>query len=220
MPNYDLVISTPATAGEELNIVTKAQLKAHLRMAPGVTTYDTVLEDCITDAVWLLHGQSGELNRTVMPTTYKRYWKKFPSPADFEEYQKDESCKLWLPFPPVQSVTSVEYLDEDGATQTLVSTAYELISGNMTAHVELLADEVWPTTAVHPRAVTVTYVAGYTTYPNLMKRLIKLMAGHYWENGEATLNEPRVVIVNRMVQLGHGHLLGLLKVPLPYGDDR
>lgn len=216
MADYDLEIDTAPVADAELDVVSRAELKEHLRMfAAGVTTYDNILDDCIRDAVGDLHGQMGELNRTVMPTTWKRHWKKFPT-----DKTGDEKRSLWLPFPPVTSVTSVQYRDTDGATQTVSSSDYILIAGNQSARVQLLPSVDWPDTEEHPRAVTVTYVAGYTAYPSTMKRLVKIMAGHKFENLEATNNEPRAIVVNRRVDFGHDYLVKLLKVQLPYGDDR
>lgn len=216
MADYDIEIVTPPVADAELDVVSREDLKKHLRMfASGITTYDDVLDDCIRDAVGSMHGQGGKLNRTVLPMTWKRHWKCFPT-----DKEGDEARSLWLPYVPVTSVTSVEYRDVDGATQTLSSANYILIAGFQSARVQLLPSEDWPVTEEHPRAVTVTYVAGYTTYPSNLKRLTKMMAGHNFENLEATINDPRVVIVNRRTEFAHDYLVGMLKVQLPYGDER
>lgn len=49
-----------------------------------------------------------------------------------------------LPFAPVNSVTSIEYVDPAGSTQTLPSSVYELRSDNLDAAIVLKAGQTWP----------------------------------------------------------------------------
>jgi uncharacterized phiE125 gp8 family phage protein len=63
---------------------------------------------------------------------------------------------------PVQSVTSVQYVDEDRATQTFSSALYDTDLNSEPARIVLLEDESWEDTEPqYPAAVTVTFVAGY-----------------------------------------------------------
>lgn len=67
---------------------------------------------------------------------------------------------LWLGRGPVQSITSIYYLDDD-ATETLVSSAtYYLIDENRAA-VSLAAGESWPTDPRDYDSMRVRYAAGY-----------------------------------------------------------
>jgi uncharacterized phiE125 gp8 family phage protein len=102
---------------------------------------------------------------------------------------------ICLPIMPVSSVTSVSYVDGDGATQAF--TTYTLIKDGPRARVVLDYGVSWPTTRVHGNAVTVRFVAGYdpTTdspqdlsgnVPGDLKAAIKLIIGDLYENREST----------------------------------
>lgn len=65
-----------------------------------------------------------------------------------------------LPNGPVLSITSVQYVDTDGATQTLASGKYKLTSYTLEDYLTPAFGESWPTTRDERGAVTVTYQAG------------------------------------------------------------
>lgn len=94
------------------------------------------------------------------------------------------SC-IELPYPPLRSVSSVQYLDADGATQTLDADTYVVVTTETPGRIELADGESWPATAVHPAAVTINFQAGYGApgdVPELVKVGIKLLAAHWYEN--------------------------------------
>lgn len=66
-----------------------------------------------------------------------------------------------LPHPPVQSVSSVQYVDDNGDTQTLSTALYDVDIDAELARVYPAYGETWPSVRFHPKSVTVTYVAGY-----------------------------------------------------------
>jgi uncharacterized phiE125 gp8 family phage protein len=62
---------------------------------------------------------------------------------------------------PIQSITSIQYYDENNTLQTFSSSLY---SFNATEReIELKWNETWPVTAIRWDAVKITYVAGYTS---------------------------------------------------------
>jgi uncharacterized phiE125 gp8 family phage protein len=63
--------------------------------------------------------------------------------------------------PPVQSITSVQYIDEDEATQTLDSSKYYTDLTTTPPRIWLDENEYWPGTDDQPNGVTITYQAGY-----------------------------------------------------------
>lgn len=73
--------------------------------------------------------------------------------------------EFYLPKAPCISVTSITYLDTDGASQTLATTVYDtdLPTGPMAraGRIYLKYNQVWPQTRDIPNAVTVRFVAGY-----------------------------------------------------------
>jgi uncharacterized phiE125 gp8 family phage protein len=80
---------------------------------------------------------------------------------------------------PVTSITSISYVDTDGATQTLATSVYELRADGLEVSIALKYGQVWPTTQVGSR-ITVVAVVGYATVPDDVKRAMLLyIAGGY-----------------------------------------
>lgn len=101
----------------------------------------------------------------------------------------DSSSSLYLPVPPLQSITSITYVDQDGATQTWSSGSYKALTSHLPGRVVLEYGEVWPTSLRDdPEAVVITFVAGYgdaaTDVPQEIKQAILLMVGHWYANRE------------------------------------
>lgn len=96
---------------------------------------------------------------------------------------------IQLPRPPLQSVTSVTYIDEDGDSGTLSSDAY--IVDTARGRITLKAAYNWPTAVLRAAAaITVTFVAGYghpVDVPERYKAAIKLLVAHWYENREAVM---------------------------------
>ncbi len=69
-----------------------------------------------------------------------------------------------LTAPPIQSVTSVKYLDSDGNWQTITNTEYRVIALEDSGAVILLDGYCWPTGLLSGiNRVAIEYVAGYTS---------------------------------------------------------
>lgn len=102
---------------------------------------------------------------------------------------------LYLPSPPLQSVTSIEYLDVDGTSTTLDDAEYAVDSYTEPGRVKMLAGASWPATATEMNAVEVTYVAGYgeaPVVPRAAKAAIRRLVATWFENRES-LNVGNVV---------------------------
>lgn len=88
--------------------------------------------------------------------------------------------------PPVQSVTSIQYIDSAGSTQTLSASMYYTDLLSAPARILPAAGVAWPTTDDdRPNTVTVTYVAGYTSsdlVPRPIKMAISMLVDHWYEN--------------------------------------
>ena len=100
------------------------------------------------------------------------------------------SSELVLPRGPIQSVTSVTYLDTAGDTQTLVEDEDFVLDGDVRPPVLYLAADVndWPSTYNEPNDVTVIWVAGYgaagTSVPDRFLHCIRLMTASLFMNRE------------------------------------
>jgi uncharacterized phiE125 gp8 family phage protein len=99
---------------------------------------------------------------------------------------------ITLPMPPVQSVTSISYIDMAGATQTWSPSLYEtdLPAGPNAGYGRILPayQQIYPVTRLVMNAVTVRFVAGYGALkdvPAEIKAAMKLLIGNWWFNREA-----------------------------------
>lgn len=152
--------------------VTLAEAKAHCRV--DTDTENTLITALITAARETAEAETG---RQLISATWT---------LKLDEFPEDDGC-IELRHPPLSSVTSIVYLDADGASQTLSASAYQVDTAGTFGRIVLAPGETWPTTeADRINAVTITFVAGYTTVPETLKLAIKLMVGHWFENREET----------------------------------
>lgn len=139
-----LSVTTPPT--EEP--VTLAEAKTQCQIAPAVTAHDTILTRLISAA---RRQAEQDTHRQILTATYRLTLDRFPT----------GNSPILLPRPPVQSVTSIQYVDVAGVTQTLATSVYQLRSNREPAEIVLKYLQTWPTTRAEHDAVTIVYVAGY-----------------------------------------------------------
>jgi uncharacterized phiE125 gp8 family phage protein len=102
-----------------------------------------------------------------------------------EKYDHWGDAVLNLTMHPVQSVTSITYTDDDGATQTLSSSLYVVDTFKPRAQVRPAYNETWPTARTTPNSITVVYQAGYgdaADVPEDIKLALRLMIADAYEN--------------------------------------
>lgn len=197
--------STPADDDEILNILSLAEFKAEHRRTG--TSEDDRITACIKEAYWRLDGPNGQLNRAILEQTWVGVLDKFDD-------------RIELPLPPLQSVGQVRYRDTDGAWQVLSTDIYGVETKGLFGFIYRKKDQVWPTlySSVEPGLVEITFTAGWgngaevlTAAPN-MKKLLKLLGGHFYFYPTPTFVEPRVVEVPRKVWFGLEYLLGQYRI--------
>ena len=102
----------------------------------------------------------------LLSKTIEEYHSEFPALS---------SDALWLRIAPFQSITSVKYIDSDGAEQTWTSSEYDTKIYKSGAFVIPKPDYVWPSDlATRPDAVKITYEAGYGATPATIPHFVKL----------------------------------------------
>lgn len=151
--------------------VSTSDAKAHLRVTSS--DEDTLIGTIVEAAVRHVEDVCG---RALFTQTWTATFDGFPD------------GELVLPRPPVASITSVSYVDEDGATQTLASNAYEKDLGSEPACLWPVYGTTWPATRAQRGSVTVVYVAGVastSSIPKPIRQAILLLVGHLYENREA-----------------------------------
>lgn len=169
-----LTILTPPAAEP----VTLTTVKDHLRLIDS--SEDTKLNLLIKVARF---GTESWLNRALITQTLVAKLDEFPD------------CRvIELERPPLQSVTSVQYIDQNYATQTLSSSNYTVDTSSSPGRIILKDGYSWPLTAREGNVVTVTYVAGYgaddTAIPSDISAALLLLIGHLYANREAVVLAP------------------------------
>lgn len=97
--------------------------------------------------------------------------------------------RIRLPLRPVVSVSSVTYLDADGATQTVPSADYRLAISGGTGIVEIKPNASWPSVGDFAHPITITFVAG-AGVPAALKAALMLIVGDLYANREAQTDRP------------------------------
>ena len=156
------LITAPASSPVDLTTA-----KAHLRVIHSAE--DTLIQHMIDTAAAALDGPTGLLGRCVVSQTWEYMLDSFPS-----EW-------IEIPLPPLQSVTSIKYLDSDGVEQTLSSARYRVDTATEPGGV-IVDEDGWPDTFDTANAVTIRFVAGYSTVPAPLKQAVLLNVGDMYEN--------------------------------------
>jgi uncharacterized phiE125 gp8 family phage protein len=97
-------------------------------------------------------------------------------------------CEIEIPLNPLQSITSIKYLDANGSLTTLASTEYTVDTASVPARIIPAYQKVWPVTLNFPGTVVIRFVCGYGTadaVPESIKAWIKMNVASLYENRES-----------------------------------
>lgn len=159
------------------------EIKAHLNLLDD-SSQDGLVISAMIGARQMVEEWT---ERALVQQTLEWLTPRFPGcPPDWQTY-------IVLPRPPLLSVTSISYVDADGALQTVAAADYSVLapSGPAAAHGEVCpaVGKSWPTALAYQRdAVRVRYVAGYggpEAVPDPIRSAIKLMVSDLFEHREA-----------------------------------
>jgi len=93
---------------------------------------------------------------------------------------------LILPKSPVKSVSSITYYDAEDSEQSATVGDFYLMKGDDRAVLRPKSGNSWPTANTdRDDAITITFVAGYTTIPDNLLHAVKMMVAHLYENRSA-----------------------------------
>ena len=100
--------------------------------------------------------------------------------------RRDFEADMLLPIAPVQSISSVKYLDTAGAEQTLATTVWDAVLYGKEPRVYLAHQQTWPSLYTSPEAVTITAVVGFTTLPEEIGHALKLLVSSWYDQRAGT----------------------------------
>jgi uncharacterized phiE125 gp8 family phage protein len=157
--------------------VTVAELKTYARI--DGTDYDSMLSGYISACRAALEKHTG---RTFLTTSCELSLDSFP----------EDNGAIELPYPPVQSVTSIYYNQEsDGVNTLLAASLYQTDLYSVYPRIIPAYDEDWPDTRDMLNAVRVTYVTGYgdddSDVPAAIRECIKALATDLFEHPETNV---------------------------------
>ena len=121
--------------------------------------------------------------------------------ATYDQTFDGWSTEMILDKPPLSSVTTVKYYDEDGVEQTLSSAIYDVVTNVEPGKIRLAYDQSWATHRSQDEAITVRFIAGYgdpDDVPESIRHAIKLLGAHLYEHREAVSIIRRGEVVAEM----------------------
>lgn len=163
--------------------VTIEEAKQHMRIE--VAADDAMVAAFVMAAREWVEGQT---KKVLMTTTYDYY-------IDWDWPVVGGYTQIQFPVNPVQSVTSISYVDDNGATQTLAANKYQTVARDESSYIEPAYNVDWPSVRCQPNTITVRFTAGYlddsvspavANVPWPLRAAVLMMAAHLYENREAT----------------------------------
>jgi len=159
-------------------VVSTADAKEFLGLDSGFTADDTLIASAVSAATEWAEAETG---RQIGQATFDIFLDEFPD-------------TILVPHVPLQSVTSIKYIDDDGTQQTLSSAIYTVDAkdNRQAARIVPAYDQVWPATRTQPNAVEIRIVCGYATVPDLLLSAIKQYAREFYDYGHPDLERLNV----------------------------
>ena len=106
--------------------------------------------------------------------------------------------EIVLPVSPLQSVSSITYVDADGDTQTWSSGDYTVYTASTPGRVRPAYDKDWPSDSRGGHnEITLTFVAGYgaaADVPERVKQAILLLIGFWFQQREGAPRQEPIAI--------------------------
>ena len=168
----DLRKSLKRTVAPTVEPITVQNLKAHARIG-DVSDEDPLAAEWITGCREMVEV---DCQAALCTQTWTLQFDEFPCDV------------IEIPIWPLASVTSVTYIDNDGATQTWSSSYYIVNTASKPGRITLAYNAVWPVARCQENSVTVTFVAGFgvaTAVPQIYKQAIRLLAAECFISREA-----------------------------------
>ncbi len=217
------VVTPPSTLPVTLEVC-----KVQCRVDASITTEDGYITSLI--GVATEHAEK-ILKMSLVNRTYAWSFDYFPnrivlangltigsSWLNSRLYPYTQAQILYLPKPPLVSVTSVQYVDENGNTQTVADYQCPGVQNGpvIPGRIAPLPGQIWPATQDALGAITVTYVAGFgfledgitPNVPQGIQYAIQAMVGELWINREVSTDQTLNALPLSVTQLLNANKYG------------
>ena len=182
-------------------VITRTQAKGQLRIKEDEVSEDQFIDDLIPQATRIVELLA---RRQFITATYVKSLQEFHDnrnvkhPSDSHDIHRhdhnsigDEHDVIILEHPPLQSVEEIKYIDTDGNEQILDLDDIQIDTFNEPGRIKPAFGKSWPSTRKQFNTVLITYKAGYgddeSKMPDEVKRAVKLVVSHYFENRDLVL---------------------------------
>lgn len=169
-------MSLTQTSAPAAVVVSKADLKTHVNVESTFTTDDTLIESYVADATRYVERLT---NRQLITATWVLRMDGFGDP----DYRN--AGTIMVPKPPLQSITSIQYVDGAGDTRTWSASEYRVDLYGHPARITPEWGYAYPSTRPVMNSVTITYVAGYgaaaSDVPTDLALAVKFLAAFWYE---------------------------------------
>ena len=179
----ELRTSLKRTVAPTIEPVTVSEQKLHSRMGTDAAEEDSKVANYLAASREMVEV---DCRVALCTQTWTLQFDQFP--VDVIE----------VPIWPLQGISSISYVDTNGATQTWSSSNYIVNTANKPGRITLAYGMSWPVARYQENAITVTFVAGFgaaSDVPQIYKQAIRLLAGECVISGEAVgaLNDEQLV---------------------------
>lgn len=189
--------SLEVSAGPALEPHTVDEAKLYIRI--DGTTENTYVTEMKLGARQALEE---ELSLALLTQTLKLRLRGWPT-----------SARIYLPRPPLQSVSSIVYIDTTGTPQTLAASEYTVVNARsapdvhahkQVGYIEPAWGKSWPSLRDVPDNVTITYVAGFTAanlIPQNIRNALLVMYAELYKYRETTVTGTIVAKLDTVMRL-------------------
>lgn len=184
------------TVEPTLEPVSLQEQKDHARIVGSQE--DSIIASYITAARVRCENKQGQ---AYVTQTWRKQLDRFPHATRHNPHRS-----IYLDRPPLQYVTSVTYLDQQGTSTVMPSSDYLVNTDDKPGSICPKYNGLWPTTQFVPGAISIVYQAGYggtgasvaaTTsaaqVPETTKLAIKTLAQYYYQNRDTDGVLPQAV---------------------------
>jgi uncharacterized phiE125 gp8 family phage protein len=135
--------------------------------------------------------------RRLITQTWYAYMNDWPGGEDFPN--PDYVDEIEVPYPPLQSVSSIKYYDQSGTEYTFSSANYNVDISSEPGRIVLKDTVSWPTTLLKTaEGIKIEYICGYgSTYSNVPEDIqlcLMMLVQHWFHNRGDALKIPDQIL--------------------------